>query len=467
VNSNVRDFSGYSTIVFIDTMVVLEGKSLPSQAWADLDQVGPVLVLIAPQVMKEIDNKKRDGRVGRRAREFNKLIGPTALSGAPIPLGTKNPEVFLALASCRKIDWSKLDDLDSGEPDAKVVAQILNAEELGGRTPLFVSQDVFPIAMATRHGLAAHKLPESWLREPEQGPAEKEISRLKARVSELEVTEPGLEGKITFGHKEPVTIYRVKALDPAEQRQLVARLISENPRPNQRSPGFGAIDPLGSYDYTLDDRYEQFRSKALPNYAASLPDIVETFFNQIPFRFTLENSGKMQAEYLVLVLQAIGGTINDRFVAPLVFGPAAPTPRPRDPFAKIRTLQDHLQEIAPVPRDEMEFVKGPNRGPLVEVHCVDFRHGRTWAFDGVAHIDAAANSPFKIVATLTATNMRGEKRAVGELSFTALDAEVGQLVDLKKREWATKFPMVKEYDDALEREDTDWFDFRDGSGGDD
>jgi hypothetical protein len=87
---------------------------------------GAILLLFVPQVLKEVDSKKRDGRLAKHAREFNRLIAPAAETGGVVRLVDGPPFVDLALAVTNRIDWDQLDDLDPDEPDARVVAQVLN-----------------------------------------------------------------------------------------------------------------------------------------------------------------------------------------------------------------------------------------------------------------------------------------------------------------------------------------------------
>jgi hypothetical protein len=110
------DLAKYSTVLFMDSMVALEGKLLPTLPWKEIDAVGPILVLVVPQVRKEIDKRKRDGRLGKRAREFNSLIGPAAESGGTTPISGGLPPVDIGFATCERIDWDVLDDLD---PEAR------------------------------------------------------------------------------------------------------------------------------------------------------------------------------------------------------------------------------------------------------------------------------------------------------------------------------------------------------------
>jgi hypothetical protein len=63
------DHERYSTILFMDSMVALQGKPLSALPWQEIDAAGPILVLVVPQVMSEIDKRKRDGRLAKRARD--------------------------------------------------------------------------------------------------------------------------------------------------------------------------------------------------------------------------------------------------------------------------------------------------------------------------------------------------------------------------------------------------------------
>jgi hypothetical protein len=65
VTAPVVDFTVYTTLLFIDSMVALEGKPLRDLPWTDIDPTGSILLLVVPQVLKEIDKRKRDGRLAR------------------------------------------------------------------------------------------------------------------------------------------------------------------------------------------------------------------------------------------------------------------------------------------------------------------------------------------------------------------------------------------------------------------
>jgi hypothetical protein len=455
------DLTAYSTILFMDSMVALEGKPLQTQPWHEIDATGPILVLVVPQVNAEIDKRKRDGRLAKRAREFNRLIGPAAESGAPVRISDGPPIIDIAIAACDRIDWDALDDLDPSESDAKVVAQILHARGIPFERKLLFSQDINPIAMASRHALKCRKMPEHWLLEPEPSPNEKELMRLRGRVKELEAHEPDLNAVIAYGVNENVLLHRVRPLTNDEQHELLGRILVNNPKVRQES---SASMTVMNHDSGYDDRYKKYRDVTAPRYVTTIHKRVATHYNQIPFSLSVANDGHIQAENLVVTLRGVGGTLHNRFVCPPLFQPRAPKPEPHRHSAifqnhALDAIKRHLHKQ--VGRHDMEFAIGPNRSERIEFHCADFRHGRTWKFDGIALLDIDSGSPFKIEVEMTASNFRGNCRQAFELQYLTKDAAPGDLINLEGRGYLVEIPMATQYDMALAARETAWLQFVD------
>ncbi len=172
--------TGYDNVVVIDTQVVLEAKPLEQLPWGDLFP-GTVLLLVSRQVQSEIDAKKNDGRLGRRARAFNKLLDEFIETRVP-PSILATPRIDVALLANRRIDWDSLDDLDRDDGDDRIVAQALNAILDEPSRLIVLSHDMRPRDGTLTHGLRAVKLPESWLREPEPSPEQRRITELEGKV---------------------------------------------------------------------------------------------------------------------------------------------------------------------------------------------------------------------------------------------------------------------------------------------
>lgn len=253
--AEVFDHNDYSTIIFIDSMVALECKPLEKLPWSDLDNKGRILVMVVPQVNTEIDKRKRDGRLGKRAREFNRIIAPAAESGIPEVIIEGSPQVSICIARCSRIDWNALDDLDPQEGDHKVVAQILHAVGIPNERKTLLSEDTNPIFLASSHGLSCRKLPKGWLLDPEPHPKDKDVTRLTQRVRELEDNEPKMDVSLSFGVESPFNAYRVTPLDDDEKRALTNQLVSRSPRQEQARNAFN----IGLPNY--DDQYSGKHAK--------------------------------------------------------------------------------------------------------------------------------------------------------------------------------------------------------------
>ncbi|WP_377292992.1 hypothetical protein [Rhizobium sp. SG2393] len=439
----------------MDTMVALEAKPLPALPWSEIDSVGPILVLVVPQVNVEIDKRKRDGRVGKRARDFNRLITPAAVSGKPARISDTTPAVDIAVARTSRVDWNKLDDLDPDEGDAKVVAQIIHAIDVAHERKILLSQDINPISMASRHGLRCWQLPDNWLIEPEPSPHEKEVARLKARVRELESSEPQIEANVTFGVQAPVETFRISPLSPSEQKALVARLVSKHPRILQRTTSY--LGGIG-HDFSYDDKYDAFIAKSLPLYASQVHRFFETQYGQVPFQLTISNEGSVQAENLVVHIEASGGTIHNKFTVHRLFGPIVPRPEPHR-FRIYPNIEPGNFRPIRVGRHDMNFAFEPDGGTDIEFNCQDFRHGRNWRFDGVGTIAADTVAPLILQVTVSASNMRGVIKKSFQLDSIRREAQLAELVDVMAKHYNVPFPMSEQFHRNLNDESKDWFDF--------
>lgn len=461
--SAAMDFSTYSTILFMDSMVALEGKPLASLPWKEIDAAGPILVLVVPQVMKEIDKRKRDGRLGKRAREFNRLIGPAAESASTAPITAGPPTVDIAFATINKIDWDAFDDLDPEEGDARVVAQILYARDVPKENRLLFSHDNNPIAMAARHGVKTRKMPDHWLLEPEPSPHDKELIKLKSQVQELQAQEPAVDTALTFGGPAPLQLYRVSPLSSDQQLDFKNRILEANRKVSQNSNLFLSFQD----DHTYDERYEKYRDQTVPRHAAQVHRYLEDEYSQIPFTFSVNCSGHIQAENLIITLRALKGGLYDRFICYPIHGPSAP--QPRNGYLSRLNLRQNFPDIKqPVGRHAMEFAVGPDGGEIIEIHCADFRHGRTWTFHGIVRIDPHSDSSFKICVQVTASNWHGSIDQVFDLDFTSKQVRVDELINLEGGGFLVDLPMQLEIQKALETDKKDWFDFsRARSGADD
>ena len=171
-------YDEYIIKAFLDTNVLLECKPLSDLPWEEVHADGPIIALVTPTAMKEIDSKKKDGRIGKRAREFNRLIGPVAKGGSPVIIRDSNPRVELALSRCSHIPWSSFVELDQSDGDSCIVAEILCAKDMTSAGKILLSHDIKPIALSVGYEIDVLHVSDDWLRPTEPSPHQKENQKL-------------------------------------------------------------------------------------------------------------------------------------------------------------------------------------------------------------------------------------------------------------------------------------------------
>lgn len=456
-----RAFADYKVKVFLDANVVLEGKTLAELPWQDIDSEGPILALLTPQVLSEVDSKKRDGRLGKIARGFNQLIAPVALGGTPVLVREASPRVALALAICDRIDWDQYDDLDPDDGDSRVVAEILQTRDLGSQEKLFVSQDIKPLAFATRRGLRTFRISDNWLRPVEPTPQDKAIQRLKQRVQELELTEPELKVEVTFGQAKHLRLYRVADLSPDERDVIKRKILTKNRKPSQsrRSGGLAMYSAGLGYDYdsSLDDRYATYRDRTLPAFMDLYERNIERLYNQIPFSVRIANVGHVRADKLVVEIESSEGWLHHKFVFMSPQGP--PSPTPRSSFDHLYRGMNPMYVPPRVGRHEIEFVKGNDRTPLIIVNCEDFRHGQEWLFTGVFALDVRDIMPASVTARVTASNLHGAVKETFTMTKQIEDVTVFDLINSESLLIERELAMQDVLDEAIKTENYSTIEF--------
>lgn len=416
------DMSRYTTVAFLDTNIILQGRELAELPWSELDATGPILALVPMAVLREVDGKKGDGRLGRHARAFNRLVSPAALGKGPVLISQGAPAVDLAVSASKPIPWQAYDDLDPDDGDSRIIAEILNARDIDPSTITLVSHDLKPLALAAARGLRVLHVSDDWLRPTEPSPHEKEVQRLKARVRDLEVTQPEFTIEIAVDG-EPLPLVRVEDLDDNGRKVIWKKLLANASRdPEPHSPFGISIDR----DYSYEDRWKTFIEEALPTFADQYARKIELIYNQFPVTLRVRNSGLISAHNLTIETKVSGGWLNDRpiFVSPS--GP--PAPRRRN---MIDTMPYLGNIIARVGRHEFEWLEKPRRAGVIQAACEDFRHEQNWIFKGFLHLDARIDAPFSLQVKVRAKNMNGAVVKDRIVSVQRRTCAVSDLVDLE------------------------------------
>lgn len=443
----------YKSLVFIDSNVILEARVLEELPWSEIDAIGPILIMLVPTLLREVDSKKRDGRLSVRAREFNRRVAPIANDGLPVRLDVESPRVDLTLAVCNKIDWDSYDDLDPGEGDARLVAEVLNVRGVPFSQRIVVSQDINPLFMAKRHGLKTFHIPETWLAKAEQGPLEKELAKFKLQVADYAKREPVFEASLDT-LAQPVLIYKVNKLSCEDANVLASEIILKNPQVEQSRETYG-ISSLAGFDCEYDEKYEYYVNKIVPRFVEDLHSKLEVRFGQIPFKLTLANVGKVCAEKLCANIKIVGGWFNAK---PIFSGTYPSAPKPKDKFALPGYMFRHPKPSVVVGRHEIEVDEIKRSGQFF-VQCENFRQGQNWELSGVIWLDPYLEKDVTVIIKVTASNYHGEFEQIVKISKVVQVSEVFDLIERKTSRGKVDHPTYQMMMNAMEREEygaIDW-----------
>lgn len=436
----------YPVVAFIDSNIALECSALGGLPWKEISAAGPILVLVVPTVVQEVDSKKNHARLGDHARRFNRTLRPL-LEGRAAVLVRESPapRVEIALADCARVDWEQYPELDQDEPDARVVAQVLSAQGPSPESRVVVSQDILPLHLASRHGLKIHQVSETWLRPKEVSEAERRAANLQRQLDAMKDREPQLSLHLSTSQPS-VDVHRIKALSPDERRAIQETIIRLSPIPEQEHSELTAI--MGDYDHTLYDRYTKWERNKVPHFVRDYERKIELNYGQLKIRFRIANTGQVPAESLLIRLTATGGWFNEKYVLAIPSGPSAPRPKRRSlmDINMPRMLHDSIRSVVQPGKHEFVVLGDPKRCLEVQIACADFRHGLAYEYAVVGRADPYADE-FRIDAVVTAANLYGEAKTSIVVPRNLKDSSVVDLIDMS----TMRFKQQPDVDGHLER----------------
>lgn len=416
----------FKAIVVIDSNIALECHALEQLPWSEIDSSGPILVLVAPTVLQEVDAKKNHSRLSDHARRFNRMMRPLLGEQSTVQVRqSPNPKVELALAECSRVDWGNYPTLDQDEPDSRIVAQALHIIGPPQSTIVVVSQDIRPLHLAKQHGLKTHHIGENWLRPKEISESEKKAAALKRELDAMKSREPSLS--LSFkADADLVITHRIRDLTDTERKDFQDTILSLNPMPEQSRDPLGLGSTLfNGYDHTLFDRHQRWQEKIIPEFMRNFERKIELNFGQIEITFRIENTGQVPADSLLIRLVASGGWLNERYVLASPCGPQAPRIRQQSLLPNFHNPV--IRPISPVGKHEFTVLTPPKRSTEVQISCSDFRHGYDFEYKMIAWVDPWSEK-FELSAIVTATNLYGNVQDVMTVERTVTESSASDLL---------------------------------------
>lgn len=452
----------FPVVAFIDSNVALECLALDQLPWREVASTGPILVLITPTVMQEVDSKKHHPRLGDHARRFNKALRPLLQGQSTVVVRpSPDPRVEVGLADCPTVNWTQYPELERQEADARVVAQALCTRGPAPQSLVVISHDIRPLQLAKQHGLKIHQIGDGWLRPKEISEADKKASSLQRELDAIKSRQPKLHVSFSVS-KQEVIVQRVRDLSSAEREQIQARIVDLQPIPAQKRD-YGAFQTLlNDFDHTLSDRYERWATKIVPKYVREYERKLEVNFGQTEILFRVKNVGQVPAESLLIRLTVRGGWLNDRYVVASPVGPGAPKARSSHLLPDFHNR--FPRPVVPPGKHEFVVLEEPKRSAEVQIACADFRHGFDFEYRMIGWPEPSAEE-FRVDAVVTAANLFGEVTERLVIAKTVQESSVDELIDPETMKFKKSPPVVGLLQQAVRGKDFSDFEF-DGSGWD-
>ncbi len=393
-----------SKTVFIDTNGFIQFFDLTQLRWRDLfPAADEINVVVSSTVVDELDSHKisTNQRRRNRARSALNLIEEVSQSpGMTLRIRNQNPVVSLMIYQGPKPDWDKLPQLDSSQPDDRLVAEALTH----GDGAAVLTNDTGPRIRARLVGLLAHAPPESFLLPPEKTDDQIKIRSLERDLAQARNASPKLA--VAFNNENAEVEFATINLPPLSEDvvdRLVERYLSQNPKSELRVPPPNSMDQLlmrqmGYLDRDIeryDTSYADFEQKIQP-FFANLHELIaaQGALKYVPY--SVSNIGNISARDMKCEIVLTGDftllrSRNDALSwATSLKPPEIPTPpkmrdlgigRYRDRMNDFSSLDMRAPNLAQLakPRDPTEMVRF--RGPDEEGEtfgCADFRPDRTY-----------------------------------------------------------------------------------------
>lgn len=436
----------YGQFFFFDANLVFHARPLEELPWIEISKSSPILLIAVPQVLREVDSKKRDGRLAKRARAFFRLT--SALAKGEVPIVEISPQVHLSLADCGPVDWKKL-NLDPSGPDERLVGEAVTSWGGASRANVaLLSADINPLNLARRHGIRPVPIPENWLLDAEPNVHEKEVLTLRSRLNLLEKSLPKVRAEVELHHELPLKAYRVQPLGASDRSRLRVALLSRA-QPSERTNALEVINPFHSGYVSALERY---RKTKVPQFVDNLHSELERLYSQFKISISVRNEGNVQAERLAIRIRPIGATLHEKFRLCSTHPPTPPKQTDVDP--RLLRTPNVFVPARPGPHD---FTIDSSNPEDIRITCEDFRSGAPWSTTMFVLL-SPSHERSRLLCDVSCANRPGTDQIVMNLDTEFHSVEVSDLIDLDTFASKKDFPLHSELVAAVERQDYDWID---------
>lgn len=310
-------------------MQCLQLADLP---WKDeFPEVDSIVVVLTAPVLREVDRQKGgQGRLAKRARAVNSLIGK--LIDAPtidLSKGGKSPSVSVISADQIRPDPELHDTLDYSQPDNAIVGTAAAFQKVyADERVKILSNDNIVLLTARRVSVPFHRVPAAWLLPAESDEDQKKIKSLENEIKRLKDHEPVciIEPKdtpwnFTIETFEPLNEQQIQSLLAEIQRRF-PEAIDFGPREssirNGAAGSHGLLAQLGKEEFVpaTQDEVAKYQQELYPQWITKCEVELREIHRKLEKRrpapriaVTLLNNGSRPAEDLKVSFTVLGGGI--------------------------------------------------------------------------------------------------------------------------------------------------------------
>ena len=184
--------------IFPDTNLFIECHPLKDLDWSSWTKYDELHLLVCRSVQRELDSLKtrRDKRVAHKARKARKILKTLITDENDHLVNNERPLVKLKLAGPGPPSDAPelMEMLDYSKPDDELIGHAYRySQEHPKAEVIILTHDMGPMSAARDVGLKFQDIPDKWLIGSQRNSEDPEVTRLKARINELERKEPRFE----------------------------------------------------------------------------------------------------------------------------------------------------------------------------------------------------------------------------------------------------------------------------------
>ena len=339
----------YDSYCFIDTNTFLHYRMFTEIEWSKLTNSNSVLLIVCPDVLRELDQKKfleNDINIRNRAQKVISKMSKMAKNNKICKV--KNNLGLMFIPNEPSIDWEK-QGLSKKIPDDRIIASILEQNKYFHNI-ILITSDLGLKLKASNKGIKCISLAFEYRIKIKKDKKQEEIEKLRDKITVLEDRLPVLRLKF-LADNEPadfikITLNQITA--PSEDKLAEKlKVIKDELKFKPSSNTFEIFTNLLSYPKDEIERYEKDLDKYIEEmlkYYKKEYKFKELQSRLIELKFVIINNGNQPAEDIDIFMH-----FPDGFV---MFPEDKLPQKPKEPEKPIppRSTIDMLSKISYMPK---------------------------------------------------------------------------------------------------------------------